>query len=476
MLPPFQVSPQVPPSVQQPHRSPPTGMQIRSLPAAKSDSKKPTSIVHGTFNPDLAREFFSGITKSLSTAGLTPSTGKRVTSAMSPFTEWRKFKDDAVSAPKSPRSYSSRSVSPISAKEESLEPEPTPVPIKRPRRTIRPTAAAAAAAAEGAQTRQTRAQPRRPRGGSVASSAVGSSIRGRTRSQSVTSHADDDNESLLGRRVKNEPSTPGESPALSTEEVLMPAPNDISRRSIAARNKRKRGVRDTSETSDTVSAKGQHPTHDSHFVLAKQNFPRLSNPVMMDILSHKHASIFSLPVRDRDAEGYSSIIRRPQDLKSIKGAIAAGARAINSITAELTPTASHSGTGAGAAASPRDTVSGTMTVPKTEDVVPPKAIVNSSQLEKELMRMFANAVMFNPGEDDVVRDAREMFESATVSVANFRVAERAPADAAAQAQAYGIQSHGTRSVEREEFYVAVPVESPGDRDPTTGIGKRRKVG
>ncbi len=92
------------------------------------------------------------------------------------------------------------------------------------------------------------------------------------------------------------------------------------------------------------------------------------------------------------------------------------------------------------------------------DVVPPKGIVNSSQLEKELMRMFANAVMFNPDpkrgfgqafmnrqkddgaayeqqglglelggdeEGGIVADTREMFEAVEKSVTNWRAAERA---------------------------------------------------
>lgn len=35
-------------------------------------------------------------------------------------------------------------------------------------------------------------------------------------------------------------------------------------------------------------------------------------------------------------------------------------------------------------------------VPEMEDVTPPQGIVNFMQLEKELTRVFANAVMFNP--------------------------------------------------------------------------------
>jgi hypothetical protein len=132
-----------------------------------------------------------------------------------------------------------------------------------------------------------------------------------------------------------------------------------------------------------------------------------------DIMSHKHASLFSNPVRDSQVEGYSDMIRRPQDMKTIKTAITAGVRAVNAAIAEddSIPTSG-----------PRDTSN--VLLPISEDLVPPKGIVNSAQLEREVMRMFANAVMFNPGEDDVVQDAREMYESAAVSIANFRSAER----------------------------------------------------
>ena len=41
------------------------------------------------------------------------------------------------------------------------------------------------------------------------------------------------------------------------------------------------------------------------------------------------------------------------------------------------------------------------------------------------MRMFANAVMFNAGEEGVVEDAREMFETVEKSVSNWRNVERA---------------------------------------------------
>jgi len=111
---------------------------------------------------------------------------------------------------------------------------------------------------------------------------------------------------------------------------------------------------------------------------------------MNDINSHKHASYFANAVRDRDAPGYHEIIKQPQHLKSIRAAISAGARAV-----------------AAAEAPSQDT---SIEVERSVDILPPKGIVNAAQLEKEVMRMFANAVMFNPGEDGLVGETREMAE------------------------------------------------------------------
>lgn len=109
------------------------------------------------------------------------------------------------------------------------------------------------------------------------------------------------------------------------------------------------------------------------------------------------------------------MIRRPQNLKSIRSAIVAGGRAVNAATAESTAVAPTS--------SPRD-AGGNVLLPVSEDLIPPKGIVNSAQLEKEVMRMLTNAVMFNPGESDVVRDTREMFDEVQQQIANFRSVER----------------------------------------------------
>ena len=146
---------------------------------------------------------------------------------------------------------------------------------------------------------------------------------------------------------------------------------------------------------------------------------------MNDINSHKHASYFANVVRDKDAPGYSEIIKQSQHLKSIRAAIIAGAKAVNAAAASIdspsatgTPTASTSRAGGGAADG------STIELERTVDFIPPKAIVNGAQLEKEVVRMFANAVMFNPGEDGMVSDTREMFEDVDAKIREWRGAEK----------------------------------------------------
>jgi hypothetical protein len=173
---------------------------------------------------------------------------------------------------------------------------------------------------------------------------------------------------------------------------------------------------------------------------------------MNDIQSHKHASLFSHPVRDKDAEGYSDIIRRPQDLKSIRTAITAGNRAVNAATASDSFASSTT-------SQPRD-AGGIVVLPVSEDLIPPKAIVNPSQLEKEVMRMFANAVMFNPGDDDVVHDAREMARDVEGQIAKFREVERS----------------STTLATLSEGGTARASEADADEEDSQVGTKRRKVG
>lgn len=246
------------------------------------------------------------------------------------------------------------------------------------------------------------------------------------------------------RTIKHEPSTPATFTADAAPDVKTSLPAKGRRitktPTIAPPWKRKRAASDADQV-DPLEAATPRPVLLPHLeraptfeqtpsnpstIIAFRNFQKMTQPIMNNITSHKHASLFANPVKDRDAEGYSDIIRRPQDLKSIRAAIVAGSRAVIAATA---------GDGVGTPGTPRggaNTPSGTgaasatatVTLPWSQDLVPPRAIVNGAQLEQEVMRMFANAVMFNAGNDGVVRDTREMFDSVEASMTAWRAAER----------------------------------------------------
>ncbi|KAE8448869.1 hypothetical protein EG329_008871 [Mollisiaceae sp. DMI_Dod_QoI] len=263
----------------------------------------------------------------------------------------------------------------------------------------------------------------RNRAGSTASSAIARSHR----SQSFTSHADElslDND-ILSRHVKQEVATPigVEDTGDTTADELprLPSRSDPSPHR-ATKRKRASSIHIESRPSSVP------PSH----VLWTRAFPKISASALEAISGHKNASTFSAPVKERDAPGYKSLILRPQDLKSIRSAITAGHRAATAAAPEdMNPNASSAW------------------LPISEDLVPPKGIINYAQLEKELMRMFANAVMFNGDpdrgigrrwqgigkgrgdnvgyeidEDGVVKDTRAMFADVEKIISSLRSAER----------------------------------------------------
>lgn len=138
-------------------------------------------------------------------------------------------------------------------------------------------------------------------------------------------------------------------------------------------------------------------------MIVSKNFTKTSLLLLNDIVSHKLAGIFAKPLSERDAPGYKDLVLRPQDLKSIKAAISKGGKAVHAAieafeegngSGEETPTENVPAAGTGNRIG--SIGNGSYMVQTSEDLVPPKGIVNSSQLEMELIRMFANAVMFNP--------------------------------------------------------------------------------
>ncbi|KAF2100070.1 hypothetical protein NA57DRAFT_55999 [Rhizodiscina lignyota] len=453
-LPPFQVVPpsrpiaQLPPHPQQPPFGPGPGQlppQFIQQPDGRVIPAPRPLLVSSPIIQDVLR----GLARPLRKPGGQP-------------TRWKLEKEEVPAAlPSRPE----REVSPLSPPPSSL-PKSQTVKEKHKRNQM-PTPSA-----EGSQltapesdvrhTRATRTHGRRGRGGSVASSAVTGSNRGRTRSVSVTSRMSIDNESVSvsGRRVKPEPSTPADmhDEVSATIEASPTTALQRGRRAVAHQlqttsRKRRRSVRGTSEPSNVSEEPLPAPTPLPTHVLVSKNFVRTCNPVMNDILSHKHASLFSNPVKERDAPNYYDIILRPQDFKSIKTAIANGQKTVTAAVSDATP--SHN--------SPAGGSGGHVLLPVTAELVPPKAIVNSSQLEKEITRVFANAAMYNIGNDPVVQDAKEMFEEVQKSVSNWRSAERT----AEMAPATVVRRTG----ESED-----PDADELAGDGSVAAGKRRKIG
>ncbi|TVY13417.1 hypothetical protein LARI1_G008788 [Lachnellula arida] len=266
----------------------------------------------------------------------------------------------------------------------------------------------------------------RNRAGSTASSVIA----GSHRSQSVMSHADElsmDNDAH--RHVKQEVATPiGVEDAGDTADESSVQPRHGSRAEPSPRPTSKR-KRDSSIANAPKSRPVSTPPNQ---VLWTRAFVKISASALETISGHKSASIFGAPIKERDAPGYKHLIIRPQDLKSIRSAIVAGHKAAT-------------------AAAPDDLSASQASawLPISEDLIPPRGIINNAQLEKELMRMFANAIMFNPDpkrgfggrwqsmgkgrgegvgfeidEDGIVKDTKVMSADVEKVIASLRSAER----------------------------------------------------
>ncbi|KAL8746333.1 MAG: hypothetical protein Q9190_001627 [Brigantiaea leucoxantha] len=395
-------------------------------------------------------------------------------------------------SPRSPLRPGSREISPISEK------APSPVvefptieqPVKRNKRG-RPPASKTSHNADKPVPPPPRGRGRRGRGGSTRGRTIrdvssnSSAKPSRTRSGSLASHADADELSLepppstttvnASRIIKPEPATPARgsstpTPPISTENKTVRKPtrnHPDNLREIKSRDGP--GTHDTGSTrpgtkrkraepsplgsatlprfpSSTHPQQHQHSQLHAHLskthVLGSRNFPRTSATLINGISAHKHASIFAKPITEREAPGYHSLVYRSQDLKSIKAAISTGNKALIAAADKAGAVPVNSLLESGSNTRGTD-VGNLVWVPKTPDVVPPKGIVNGAQLEMEICRIFADAVMFNRdfgasrevgvgvgtkgrGEEvrGVVGDAREMFGDVERMVGQWREAER----------------------------------------------------
>jgi len=206
------------------------------------------------------------------------------------------------------------------------------------------------------------------------------------------------------------------------------------------RSKRKRGVSESFE---------EPKVDTSRYVVCTRGFHRTAAPILNDVTTHKLASIFAKPLGERDAPGYHDLIYRPQDLKTIKSAVHQGSKAVAAATEAVSTPAGDSESPAPVSGTP--TKNNVLMLQKSEDLLPPKGIVNSAQLEKEFVRMFANAIMYNPvpergfgpgfpmisdrgsrestqssdGEEGgIIQDSKDMFKDVEQAVTRWRAAER----------------------------------------------------
>ena len=160
----------------------------------------------------------------------------------------------------------------------------------------------------------------------------------------------------------------------------------VGKRQSSGLAKRKR--RDSSPTpmstpaqTAAMSSLAGMPAIPPNEVFWTRAFNKVSGSAMEQIVHHRSANMFAHPIRERDAPGYSKVILRPQDLKTIRAAITHGNK-----------TASH----AAANLPGGDPGTSSVRLPISEELVPPKGIINSSQLDRELAHMFSNAIMYNP--------------------------------------------------------------------------------
>jgi hypothetical protein len=293
------------------------------------------------------------------------------------------------------------------------------------------------------------------------------------RSQSVASQADElsMDHAEPATEVKNEEVTPRpheETGDTTADESVSGRGNMVTPASMRPL-KRKRP--------ETPAEPPGPPTH----VMWTRGFTKVSSSALDQISSHRDANMFATGVRERDAPNYRQIVLQPQDITSIRSAIKQGNKAAVAASASLPE---------------GDPGTASVWLPISEDLVPPKGIINSAQLERELVHMFCNAIMYNPDplrgpgqsfvkrsqdeeeeafgyqfdENGVVRNTRSMFLEVEKLLGDLRSAEK---ERTAQ----------TLSTPRRTSTAATPAddtaddedELAGDGGEGSGTFKRRRL-
>ncbi len=238
---------------------------------------------------------------------------------------------------------------------------------------------------------------------------------------------------FLGNRIKKEEATPRVSEDGGDTTADESVQGRVRQPTTSTAGKRKR------EDSPIDREPSGPPTH----VLWTRSFNKVSASALEQVISHRHANMFAHAVKEREAPGYRNIVLQPQDLNNIRRAINQGHKAA---------------TAAAAALPDIDPNAGSIWLPISVDLVPPRGIVNIAQLEREIVHMFANAIMYAPDpnrgfcpsflkersdgstdenedalgyevdEDAIVKDTRSMFVEVEKLLSDLRneVARNAP--------------------------------------------------
>ncbi|KAK3675061.1 hypothetical protein LTR78_004995 [Recurvomyces mirabilis] len=283
----------------------------------------------------------------------------------------------------------------------------------RPQRGVRGKAADAAepkteptSAPQSIKGRTRRARERSPH--SATSSTADDTIRARTRGQSVSTaaslNAAADEGPTTRSSVKHEPSTPAETVEVpdSREVTATPATGRMTRKRrgtlqsqpqpASKRNKRQQHSPSGGGQREVEAKDPGTPPPRPTTVTATRNLNKITGTLLARISDHKYGNLFTNPVASKLAESYNELIHQPQNLKQIRQALAAGSKAVSTAIEALDTAPDPSTT--------------SVELPRSADLVPPRGIVNATQLEREVLRMFVNCVSFNPGEDGLVADAR----------------------------------------------------------------------
>lgn len=281
--------------------------------------------------------------------------------------------------------------------------------------------------------------------------------------------------SELAPIVKNEDATPRpmeETGDTTADESVPSRPHMVTPGSVSSRIFKRKRQESPTEPSPPAT------TH----VLWTRGFTKVSSSALDQISSHRDANMFATALRERDAPNYRQIVLQPQDITSIRSAIKHGNKAAVQAAASLPG---------------GDPGTANVWLPVSSELIPPKGIINSAQLDRELVHMFCNAIMYNgdpdrgPGpsfmkrsqdeeeevlgyrldENGVVKNTRSMFVEVEKLLGDLRSAEKersAPPPSAARPGSVATPADDTGAEEEDEL------AGDGDMGPSTI--KRRRIG